>query len=88
MQKRMSTHTNDMLGASLRRKHAENARTTSNIENSLSLEQMRVVHDRVPVGAGSDGVLEHLLVDTWPEARESEIAASRENVKEGTKVCV
>lgn len=66
-----------MLGASLRRKHTKNARATSNIENRLSLEQMRVVHDRVPVRAGSDRVLEHLFVDTWPEVRESEIAASR-----------
>ena len=53
-----------MLGASLGRKHTKNSRSASNIENGLSLEEMRVVHDRVPVRAGSDRVLEHLLVNT------------------------
>ena len=44
-------------------KDTENASPTSNIQDNLILEEMRVVHDGIHVGSGSDGVLEHFLVN-------------------------
>lgn len=53
-----------MLCASLGRKHTENTGTTPDIQNSLIFEEMTIVDDRCPVGACSNRVLQHLLVDT------------------------
>jgi len=44
-------------------KDTENTSSTSNIQNDLIFEEMRVVHDGIHVGFSSDGVLEHFLMD-------------------------
>lgn len=57
------TYPDYMLRASFRRKHAENASTASNIQNSLALEQVRVVIHRITVRRRPDAILQHLLVN-------------------------
>jgi len=41
----------------------ENTSSTSNIQDNLIFEKMRVVHDGIHVGSGSDCVFEHFLVN-------------------------
>lgn len=60
-----STYTNDVRRARLGGKHGEDASPAANIEHGLALEEVTVVHDRRPVRARTDAVLEHLLVDTY-----------------------
>ena len=59
----MNTYTNDVLRASLGSEHTEDTSTATNVKNSLALEQVGVVQDRVTVCASADAVLQHLLVN-------------------------
>ena len=52
-----------MFGACLGGEHTEDARTASDIKDSLAPEQMWVVDDCGTIGSRPDDVLEHLLVD-------------------------
>jgi len=45
-------------------KHGQDAGTTAHIQHDLALEEVRVLYDGILVGPGSDGVLEHVLMDT------------------------
>ena len=56
-----ATHPDDLLGAGLGSKHAEDAGTATDIEHGLALEQMLVLDDRVAVADRADLVLQHLL---------------------------
>lgn len=97
-----STHTVDVLSASLGSEHRQNTGSASNLDrqqhsfrlssradkteafqlfrkegvahvkDDLVLEKVGVLLDGVSVGEGSDGVLEHLLVDTWLHVRPQE----------------
>lgn len=74
-------NTNDKRRSSFRGEHGQDTRSASDlshehyawmtrfkiayIEHSLSLEEMRVLHNCISVREGSNGVFEHLLVDTW-----------------------
>ena len=75
--------TDNKLGSSLGREHGEDTGSTADlslvplttvrpneahVEHSLALEQVRVLHDGVSVAKRSDGVLQHLLVDTCESA--------------------
>jgi len=53
-----------MLSSSLGGEHTEDTGTTAHIQDSLSLEEVGVVHNSLAVCLGTDLVLEHLLVDT------------------------
>ena len=53
-----------MLRASLGGEHAENACATSNVQDSLSLEELWVIEDRIAVSTSPDSVLQHLLVNS------------------------
>lgn len=57
-------YTNDQLGTSLCAEHGQDSSSTTDIEDDLVLEQVRVLEDGISVGEGSDGVFEHFLVDT------------------------
>jgi hypothetical protein len=57
------THPDDVLRAGLGGEHAEDAGPAPHVEHRLAREQVAVVHDRGPVRARADVVLEHLLVD-------------------------
>lgn len=57
-------HPDDHLGPSLRTEHGQDSRPASYVEDDLVLEQVRVLEDGVSVREGSDGVFEHLFVDT------------------------
>lgn len=41
----------------------QNASATPNIQNNLVLEQMFILHDSILICFGTDGVLQHFLVD-------------------------
>lgn len=58
-----STHTDNVLCASLCSKHAQYAGSASNVQHSFSLEKVGIVDDRSSIRSSSDRVLEHLLVD-------------------------
>ena len=55
-------YTNDMRSTSLCREHAQNPSPTTDVQHSLVLEQVWVVHDSRPVRARPNRVLEHLLM--------------------------
>lgn len=63
LMRQSTTYPDDEFCASLRGEHAQDAGTTSDVKNSLPLEQMAIVHDRRAVRPRPDAVLEHLLVD-------------------------
>ena len=58
-----------MRGSSLGSEHAQNARSTSNIEHRLAFEKVNIVNDRGPVRSRPDSILQHLLVDTYSNQR-------------------
>lgn len=58
-----STYADDLLCTRLGGEHAENTRSTSNVEDPLPLEELFVLQDGVAVGGRPDGVLEHLFVN-------------------------
>lgn len=49
--------------------HAQNARSTPNIQYDLILEKVLVLINGIPVGLGTNFVLKHLLVDALNHAR-------------------
>jgi hypothetical protein len=56
----------------------------AHVEDDLVLEEVRVLLDGVSVGECSDGVLEHLLVDTWTRQRRKGAKKRRkQNVQRG-----
>jgi hypothetical protein len=73
-------NTDDLLGSGPGSEHGEDTRAASDlyrqsavnergpspahIENDLVLEQVRVLLDRITVREGTDGILEHFLVDS------------------------
>jgi hypothetical protein len=44
-----------------------NGKSRAHIQHDLVFEQVRVLLDSVAVRQGTDGVLEHFLVDAWRE---------------------
>lgn len=58
------THPNDVLSASLCRKHTQDSRPTSNIEDGFPLKQVTIVYNGRTVRSRANRVLQHLLVNT------------------------
>lgn len=54
---------NDLLRSSLGTEHGQNSSSTTHIQDDLVLEEVLVLVDEVTVGIGTDGVLQHGLVD-------------------------
>ena len=54
-----------MRSPSLGSEHAQNPRSTSDVEYRLAFEEMTVIDDRGSVRSRSDGVLQHLLVNAY-----------------------
>lgn len=71
-----------MFGASLCCEHAQDASTTSDIENGFALEQMGVVDDSIAIRSRSYGILQHFLMNTYDQKKSNMgIVRVRENIK-------
>ena len=54
-----------MRSPSLGSEHAQNARSTPNIEHRLAFEEMGVIDDCGLIRSRADGVLQHLLMNAY-----------------------
>jgi hypothetical protein len=66
LSEKANTHPDNVLSSCLGSEHTQDARSTSHVQYGFIFEQMFIVQDGSTIRARPDGVLQHLLVNTYP----------------------